>query len=771
MKRLIGSILLLAISIPLKGFACYFYPYGEDIRFSIFSPDNFKYNGFRIYNYTSTWFYDEDYATNLKTVTENDRMWFEHCKGKVPIEEIKRAVFKDDISMVSPNSKNAFVQYLYSHNDLEAISYLRFAKELEKLNPDADDYWEKTDSKKDKFRTEKIAEAYKKIAITKDFMLKKRYYYQIFKLLSFVGDEEGIIRLYDTYAGLYKTHDFIDNWALFYRLTAEKDAIKTNYLAAQVFVRGTDNKFDIKWYFNRHIPIDKVLSFARNNEEKANIHVLYSSRRIDQNLESIQKVYQSDPKNPGLTFLLLREINKIEDWVLTPTYTMFMPTLRQDYWENSNGKRILQRVEIDREYAKKVLAFVDSVDLDKVDDKEFWQLAKSYLLYFDKDYEKALSTIQSFEGTIKDPKVKNQCDIIKALLLTVNQEKGKAGIPKSIEKLIVNETNKHNYHFIFAIARELEMLNDKPDAAFLIAKIKESDEDSEGPYGTTGIYWKSRTGKITLFDDFYFDWYGYTDAELSTTDMQLLISIINSGGRTAFDQWKIKELKADRNKVNDLMGIKYMRDDNLTMAYQFFSKVDRNHYTNGPLFNENPFYKIKGDMNFDQLKSPKGLTKAKVVATLIKLIERAEDPKNKNRDQDYFMIANCYYNMSYHGNSWMMKRIGRTSGNNSYRDNYSDDSEYFCSRKARYYYEKARQVSRYKAYEPLCDYMMAQCDAREKEYELYRQFDNYFYVDYNMVGQANDKAFAALKAKYGKSKYSDIFSNCEIYSVYFKSGR
>lgn len=759
MKRLIACIVLSVISLPFKGLACYFYPYGEEIRFSIFNPDNFNYNGFRTYNYTSTYFYEEDYTTNLNNVTENDLMWYNHCRKRVPITEIKKAVFEIDLSEFTPSSNNQFIQYLYKQKDFETINYLLFAKETEKLSPDGADLWENNEDIKNKFRDDKIKEAFTRIKSVRNPIIKKRYYYQIFKMLSYMGNPKRTIDLYDSYSKIYTTKDFLDNWALFYRMNAEPDNNRMNYLAAQVFARGTDNKFDIKWYFNRKIPIENVLKFAKNDEERCNIHVLYSFRKIDQNLQNIKRVYSYDPKNAGLSFLLLREINKMEDWILTPTYTMYLPVLREDYWENSNGKRILDRAEVDRKYAAKVLDFVNTVDMNAVDDKDFWMLSKSYLEFLTKQYPKALETITSFENNIKNEKTKRQCDMIKALVVTADQPKNNAKIVKSIENTILKEYQQKNYSFLFAIAKELEILENKADAAFLISRINPDE------YYNSTVYWRSRSNKITLHDDFYYDWYGYVDAELSISDMQSLLATLNASNPSGFDRWKTQNLRNEPNKVNDLMGIKCMRGDNLKLAYQYFSKVDKNHYTNAPLFNENPFYKIKGYMNYDTKKTAQNLTKAKVVLTLMELIKTADNVKNKNRSQDYFLIANCYYNMSYDGNSWMMKRISRTGQRDS---NYEDDSEYYCSQKARFYYQKAFENSTSKKFRAISSYMMSKCNANRNEYRYLKQYEKDFYADYDQLASVRNQAFSDFMANY-KSEYNELMSNCELFSVYFKS--
>lgn len=761
MKRLLVFTILLVISCTSKGFCCYFYPYGEDIRYSVFNPDNFNFDGYRIYNYTSSYFYDEHYTTNINTVTENDLMWYNHCKKSVAMDEIKKAIFEIDISEVSPKSKNKFIQYLYKQKDYQTLNYLLFAKKAEELNPAQDDVWENNTDVNDKLRDNAIKEAYERIKSVQNVIVKKRYYYQIFKLLSFNGDFKRTIKLYDSYTKLFNTTDFLDNWALYYRMQAEPDDAKMNYLAAQVFARGTDNKFDIKWYFNKNIPFEKVVKFAKNEKEKANIHVLYSFRRLDQNLENIKKTYAFDAKNRGLNFLLLREINKLEDWILTPTYTMYLPSLREDYWENSNGSRILNRVKVDRKYASKVLDFVNSVDMNAVEDPIFWEMSKSYLEFLTKDYSKSLETIKSFENQIKDDKIKRQCSIVKALALTANQNKSEAKILKSIEKTIIDEYHRENYSFLFGIAKELELLGSKAEAALLISKITNNDYYDE----SSSFYWKSRSNKITLHDDFYYDWYGYIDAELSTSDLHTLIATINNPTSSQFNRWLTKELYNEPNKIYDLMGIKYMRADDLKMAYNYFTKVDKNHYTNAPLFNENPFYKIKGYMNFDAKKSASNLTKANVVARLIQLQNKANNANNKNRDHDYFLIANCYYNMSYYGNSWMMKRISRTEGRDS---NYDDEAEYYCCHKAKSYYKKAYENSKSKKFKALSQYMMAKCQARENEFKLISKHEKYYYVDNEELNKVNNQAFSGFISQY-RDEYDIMSSSCEYFSIYFKA--
>ena len=332
---------------------------------------------------------------------------------------------------------------------------------------------------------------------------------------------------------------------------------------------------------------------------------------------------------------------------------------------------------------------------------------------------------------------------------------------KETKEIIKNEFKNKNYSFLFAIAKELEFLNNKKDASFIISQFEGDD------YETGDLYWKSKTGKVSLIDDYYYDWYGYIDAELNTKELESLVSELNKKSTNSFDEWKKNVIKNNFNKINDLMGIKYMRDDNLKMAYVYFSKVSKSHYTNG-LFNENPFYKIKGYMNFDKKQTYINLDKASVTLTLMNHLNLSKTIKNKNRDLHYFLAANCYYNMTYYGNSWMMKRISWS--NNLAESNMIDEKEYYTCKQAKELYQKAFNLTKSKEFKALCAYMIAKCDARKNEYNLSQQYEKNYFIEQDVLEKLNEKSFRNFKAKYSND-YDEFISNCEIFSQYFNARR
>ncbi|WP_136668364.1 hypothetical protein [Flavobacterium sp. H122] len=168
MKLWVSFTLLLVFSFIPNTYACYFYPYGEDIRFSVFNPQNFKYDRFWMYNYTYYNYYSGDDTKLNSNITENDVEWQKHCEYKVSLPEIRKAIFEIGIEECNGKSKNLFIQYLFKSKDFETIDYLKFAKEVEKIaETNSNELWEKEDYKKNQFIQKKIAFAKKKIVSIK----------------------------------------------------------------------------------------------------------------------------------------------------------------------------------------------------------------------------------------------------------------------------------------------------------------------------------------------------------------------------------------------------------------------------------------------------------------------------------------------------------------------------------------------------------------------------------------------------------------------------
>ncbi len=94
------------------------------------------------------------------------------------------------------------------------------------------------------------------------------------------------------------------------------------------------------------------------------------------------------------------------------------------------------------------------------------------------------------------------------------------------------------------------------------------------------------------------------------------------------------------------------------------------------------------------------LNKLTVTQHLIAYLNKANNPKERNRDYYYFLVANCYYNMSINGNSWMMRRFGYSDRD---VDPFPEDEKEFKeSNFSDYYYLQAYKHAKTNQFKALC---------------------------------------------------------------------
>src|SRR6478672_4204083 len=134
-KYLVFTILLLS-SIS-NCFACGYTPFGEDIRYCLFKPSYFEYRDFYAFYYNANlWGFDYDYKPEVEEIAYEANIvdWYNFTQHKVDIESIVE--FNDELKItdIVPNSKNAFLHYLYENKKYDVIRYLAFAKRCEAVN-------------------------------------------------------------------------------------------------------------------------------------------------------------------------------------------------------------------------------------------------------------------------------------------------------------------------------------------------------------------------------------------------------------------------------------------------------------------------------------------------------------------------------------------------------------------------------------------------------------------------------------------------------------
>ncbi|WP_445454722.1 hypothetical protein [Flavobacterium sp. 25HG05S-40] len=779
------SLLFILILLSSKLLACGFYPSGEDLRFTFFNNRLFGYYAFDEFNYSANYFYPGiQYPADY--VFPNEQLWFDYCKGKVPLNSISKVLNTLPASQITSQSQNSMIQYLFKMKDGEAINYLKFAKISEFGNSWEEDPWERNSSFVTVARSNQIKKAIRLAAITKTQSLKLRYLFLAMRLSYYNSDIKTINTLFEKNIKNSKQKDIIYYWSLYFQSLAEKDSALCNFYAAQVFANAPDKRFMIAQQFNSEIPIERVLAFAQNDKERANVYLLKGILSVDQSSEYLKKLYQLAPNSEGFSFLLLREVNKIEDWVFTPYYSLFEPATRRQSWQedgNNSVTEILKRVAGDRQYAANVLAFINTVPVSKTDNPMLFTLSKMYLQFISQNYEGCLSSISNIEKNKCSVEVQKQIEIIKALALTANQEYGKAIILDEVKPIVLK--NNAYQKFIFALGRELEYKGNTTDAALLYSLMNEVQWSEETDSYTNNAFWKSKKSQGDTYADFYDNYFDYMNVMYTPEQVQSLINniIINRSSKDEFAIYKYKILKSEISRLHDLLGTKYIRQNRLQKAVHAFRKVNNklwnDKYTSwernkdnswdygNNVFDQNPFYVLKYTPEFIPVKDTIRLNKYTVTKQLIKYINRANNPLTKDRDYYYFLVANCYYNMTQNGNSWMMRRYYWSSiGGATFIE---DEKEFHECNLAQHYYKLALSKAKTDKFKALCLRMIGKCESFRLRYSQPYDY-NGDYEAYAHGISSKNKYYQDLKLKYPEY-YKDVISDCSLFSEYFMARR
>lgn len=751
MKRSLAFTLLLLSSIVQTARACWYYPTGDDIRFCFFNDYLSRYQGYGMFNYTASYFsYDPpiDYRQDMDT-NPNIALWRNYCNNKVSAESVEDAVYN------RAAFDNEMLDYLKKRNDTEALDYLRFAIAIENMNEYYENPWERDSDIVAPKRKSRIAIAVERAGAAKNPLIKSRYYFLAIRLAFYNKDYETARKVYDDHFAKKKPENIIDYWSLYFRAAAEKDPALQSYYAALAFAKAPDKRFVASYYFHNEIPLNDILKHAKNKKEAAEIYELAGMRKTDYSLRLLEGIYKNDRSSEALGFLLVREMNKLEDWIYTPYYSYFSPSLSEDSWdpEKNTTPLLLQRIADDRQYAAKLLQFVNSVNLSKVHDAEVFRSAKAYLLFMVKDYEGCLSYINSLKRDLpKDSQ--HQLALVKALCLTANQLRGSAVIPEAVKQLLMSEKEGHNEKFVFAIGRELEYLGNTTDAALIYSQLENME-------------WKSKDQRTPYYNDYYSYWFEYLDGAYSTTAVKSLISAINNNHeKDAFSKWLYAKA-TDVNQLNDLLGTKYLRLNRLHEAQAAFNKMAPDSRTSGYL-DDNPFYEFKYTPDFVERRDSIQLTKADITTHLIKCIAKGADPAEKDRDYYNFLAGTCYYNMTQNGNSWYMRRYEWSSV--ELTSSLPDEADFHNCDYAKQYFLKAYKYAKTRKFRALCLRLAAKCEHKKVEYwhETTKDDYNTSSYDYALAHNRYKDKFKRLYPSY----YSDLYeSGCASYFRYFEARR
>jgi hypothetical protein len=266
------------------------------------------------------------------------------------------------------------------------------------------------------------------------------------------------------------------------------------------------------------------------------------------------------------------------------------------------------------------------------------------------------------------------------------------------------------------------------------------DSSTSDGYDSSDVEWQGSRLKTFQNMEVFYNYFDYLDYVYSADELQLIINRLNQKNNSKFDNIIYKKLFSDKNYLLDLLGTKYIREDRLIEANNTFNSLpnsywtanynawERDKYDEYFAFDHNPFYTLKYTEEFIVHKEKFIVTKLSVTSHLLQFLEKANNPKTNNRAYYYFLVANCYFNMSDQGNSWMMRRYYSSSNySDSYQnESYIDEREYRLKLKAIHFYQMAYKSALSQQFKALSLRMMEFAQSKSKYDKLEKEFPQYY---------------------------------------------
>ncbi|MCP2025711.1 hypothetical protein L1276_000851 [Flavobacterium sp. HSC-32F16] len=714
------SSLLLVLSVQLS-FACGWSVSPETSRLALFKAQREGFFKLTPFYYSA----DNYYAVNTISGVDqelNCLEWKKKLGNNIDTNDVRVILYETDSeqfqtafeneTLKSVFDKNTFVEVLLLPKNKAFLNYILLAKKLE-YNQNEPSKWESWGQIGNKYNHYEPADTFdleKKIKTSKDSFLKQRYAFLTLRYYFYALQKQDVIRLYDTYfAKDNKT--ILKPWALYYNALCIDNLPLQNYLLSKVFNTCEEKSFAVLQHYNWKY-IDETLALAQNDEEKSVILSIKSLRNPAPDLKSIKEIYELSPNSLFLSFLIGREVNKLEDWIFTPQYTNNGTpsiTFSDTDWYGNYAKAKDENFNKDILYLRELEYFLISIrEKTSGEQKEYITAAIAQLCFIDDQIDEG----KKYTSMISDkanPSIQMQKNIQLALVSlkqdNLKDEKNQNQLYtyfNSVENLVETDNGlfKNLYSLYRIASNEFLQKGDVVSAGLLSMK---SDIKNEGGYSAYS-------------NQYFFSYIGYFDRNASVKDIDLLMALQQKRDKTPFEKYLCSGTIAPNiNYYKDLKGTIAFRNNNLELAYETFSSMPQDfwekNYEYKNYLNENPFTP-KILQNDKERKFDYRFNKTEFIAKLIQL-------KKQNTASSNLQLAHAYFNVSYLGNSWMMTAYDWSSGDSYIDYVYGDNTEkekkfqngnYYNLKMAKIYYKKALKLSKNNNEKAMASLMIFECN-------------------------------------------------------------
>jgi hypothetical protein len=551
----------------------------------------------------------------------------------------------------------------------------------------------------------------------KNPILKERYLYQLVRLYYFSKQYKEAISFYTTNSSLFTKESTMKWRTLEYVAGAyykQKEYATANYLFSQVFDNFEEHKRSayLSFHPQENQDWEKSLALAKSTHEKIVLWELVGIYNDPK--RSIDAIYKLDPKAPELELMLVRLVNTEEEHFASGLYLRY-------------GKKKESQPLADN---AKTATVSDIATKGNTSNPLLWNLAAAYLNYGAKKFDEGDKFLKAAE------KAKTSGEMLKAQYHIISL----AGKLNRLQKLNAAEENK--------LLSDLNVLFDPKISGTEHLRYSFAERWARNVlavlYAENGEYEKAEMivpGTVN----------GHFNKEENISKM---IAYFDRKDHSELEKLFLERAPYTKSTYLDLLGIRYTQKDMLDEALAAFQKAEGKTELYG-----NPFtIHIKDCHDCDHMASQK--TKYTSAAFVAKMIEMESKAKSNKAEaaQNYFLVANGFYNITYYGNARHFYENPVNSFLSYDRDPKQPERYEESCGLALKYYLLARDNSSDKEFRAKCTFMAAKCEL------------NKWYKDTGVsegVDFQSGQYYKQLKKEYNSTAYySEIIKECAYFSLY-----
>lgn len=823
-KLFLISAFSLLLLLPKKiSWACGPWPAPpEEFRLSFFKPtigDNA--NEFAAYYFSiQRYFKSEDFGT-FATQIETDQNyieWHNAVNGNFSKQDFYNAINEYSYQLISDSANNlslsnSFLRALLTKRNNEYFEYFKLAKSSERFNDvsAAQDVWG-LDPLGDKNTLILVNQLQSLLKATHSNFIKQRAAYVLCRLFFYRKDLNKFNETYTQYLQDASTDSWVKPSAFYYHtIINNKGANNDNYYKG--LIKVIDHSKDKRMACIKLITGDtlqNILNHLSTNHEKAVVFAAFAARYPAYSLSKIKHIYSLDPHNNLIPLLITREVNKLEDWLLTPVLTDYKTSALKENWEYGEDKSFeKQNIKSDRDYATNFKNFLVEISKKGDIEKPLLSISLCHVSLLLKD---TLAARQYCERAIAESD-KNSSIYIQAMIDNVAiqlQQKHKLDkeLKENIYSLLVDLDYKAafyeksgitklkatNYYkdikdaLLVYLGRSVLKMGDVANAALILS-------------GTDKPWGEYRTGNTKSA---YFILNEYAKEE----DFEKMLHILRNKNKSSFENyfcktkcefygnygtgdhydydnygqkqnttyfWKI-------NKVLDLEGTYFLNNDSLEKALAAFKQVPNSFwvdsanvydfYLTGNPFKLNIYDPAENKVDSTFKNDP---NKAHFIAKLIEYKRKESIETNpETKAKLNFIIGNAYYSMSFFGKFWLMSKLWWSRFERDGEDEPSKPNEssfnkkYYETTTAKSYYQKAFTLTKNPKKAAFYCMYLTMCENNRRCFKWIlapkKENDDYQY-------KANDFIYTSFlqKRKGSEDFYNRLINECPLYTDFRKN--